>query len=57
MAVIVFAESDNGVYKKSSFEAVTYGKDLATKLSTECIAVAIGNNGPENMYEVGFFHT
>ena len=53
MAVIVFAESDNGVYKKSSFEAVTYGKDLATKLSTECIAVAIGNEGPENLGTYG----
>ena len=34
MAVVVFAESDNGVYKQSSFEAVTYGKDLAIKLGT-----------------------
>ena len=53
MAVIVFAESDNGVYKKSSFEAVTYGKDLATKLSNECIAVSIGNKGPENLGTYG----
>jgi len=53
MAVIVFAESDNGVYKKSSFEVVTYGKDLATKLSTECIAVSIGNKGPENLGTYG----
>ena len=53
MAVIVYAESDNGVYKKSSFEAVTYGKDLAAKLSTECIAVSIGNKGSENLGTYG----
>ena len=53
MAVIVFAESDNGVYKKSSFEAVTYGKDLATKLGTDCIALSIGNKGPENLGSYG----
>ena len=53
MAVIVYAESDNGVYKKSSFEAVTYGKDLATKLGTECIAVSIGNKGSENLGTYG----
>ena len=49
MAVIVYAESDNGIYKKSSFEAVTYGKDLATKLGTTCLAVSIGNKGDENL--------
>jgi electron transfer flavoprotein alpha subunit len=49
MAVLVFAEGDNGEYKKSSFEAVTYGKDLADKLGTTCIAVGVGNNGNENL--------
>ena len=49
MAVIVYAESDNGIYKKSSFEAITYGKDLADKLETDCIAVTIGNKGTQNL--------
>jgi len=53
MAVIVYAESDNGVYKKSSFEAVTYGKDLATKLGTTCVAVSIGSKGEENLGAFG----
>ena len=53
MAVLVFAESDNGGYKKSSFEAVTYGKDLADKLGTTCIAVAIGSKGDENLGTYG----
>lgn len=53
MAVLVFAESDNGEYKKSSFEAITYGKDLATQLSTSCIAVAIGTIGEENLGTYG----
>ncbi len=53
MAVIVYAESDNGKYKKSSFEAVTYGKDLATSLRTECIAVSIGTAGDEDLGNFG----
>lgn len=53
MAVIVYAESDNGVYKKSSFEAVTYGKDLASKLGSTCIAVSIGTKGEENLGTFG----
>lgn len=53
MAVLVFAESDNGVYKKSSFEIVSYGKTLATSLGTSCIAVSIGNAGTENLGNYG----
>ena len=49
MAVIVYAESDNGIYKKSSFEAITYGKDLANQLGSTCIAVSIGNKGTQNL--------
>ncbi|NNJ56701.1 MAG: electron transfer flavoprotein subunit alpha/FixB family protein [Bacteroidia bacterium] len=53
MAVLVFAESDNGKYKKSSFEAVSYGKDLATQLGTSCFAITIGNKGSENLGKYG----
>jgi electron transfer flavoprotein alpha subunit len=49
MAVIVYAESDNGIYKKSSFEAITYGSDLAKQLGTDCIAVTIGSKGTQNL--------
>lgn len=49
MAVIVYAESDSGKYKKSSFEAISYGKDLASKIGTTCIAVTIGQPGEENL--------
>jgi len=41
--VLVFAESDDKGFKKSSFEAITYGRDLADKTGTKCIALAIGN--------------
>lgn len=48
----VFAESENGKYKKAAFEAVTYGKDLATALGTECIAITIGS-GDQNLGKYG----
>lgn len=41
MSVLVFAEHEENSFKKSSFEAITYGKDLASKLNTTCIAVCI----------------
>ena len=53
MAVLVFAESDNGKYKKSSFEAISYGRDLADQLNTSCIAISIGYKGSENLGQFG----
>ena len=43
MSVIVFAEIDNQKYKKSSFEAISYGKKLASEMGTECIALTLSN--------------
>lgn len=43
MSVVVFAEIDNNQYKKSSFEAVSYGKKVASELGIDCIAVTLQN--------------
>ena len=43
MAVIVYAESWNGSFKKTTFEAVSYASQLGQKLGEEVIAVAIAN--------------
>lgn len=42
MSVLVFAETDNGKLKKSSLEAVSYGKDTAGLFSQKCIAFVAG---------------
>jgi electron transfer flavoprotein alpha subunit len=42
MAVLVYAESLTGSIKKAALEAVTYGKQAAAALGTECIALTIG---------------
>ncbi len=44
MAVLVYAESWNGSFKKATFEAVSYAAQLATKLGTEAIALTIANS-------------
>ena len=43
MSVIVFAEIDGDHYKKSSQEAIVYGKKLALSLNAQCIAVSFAN--------------
>lgn len=40
--VLVFAESPRGQFKKSAFEAVTYGKKVAELLGTSCTALVLG---------------
>jgi electron transfer flavoprotein alpha subunit len=44
MAVLVYAESWNGSFKKATFEAVSYAAQLANKLGTEAIALTIANS-------------
>ena len=41
MSVIIFAEIDNQQYKKSSLEAISYGKKIAQMLGTPCIALSL----------------
>jgi electron transfer flavoprotein alpha subunit len=43
MSVLVFAEISDGKFKKATFEAVSYGRQVADMLGTEVVALAIGN--------------
>jgi electron transfer flavoprotein alpha subunit len=49
--VLVFAESPRGQFKKSAFEAVTYGKKVADALGTSCAALVLGT--VQNAGEIG----
>ncbi len=40
--VLVFAEHLNGKFKKTAFEAVTYGYRTASLMGTECAAIVLG---------------
>ncbi len=41
MSVIVFVEIDNQQYKKSSLEAICYGKKIAQTMGISCIALSL----------------
>jgi len=45
MSIIVFTEHDNGVFKKSGLEAISYAQDLASKNNSSVTAVVINNKG------------
>ncbi len=40
--VLVFAEHQNGQFKKAAFEAVTYGYKTAQLMGTDCAAIVLG---------------
>lgn len=42
MSILVFAESADGVFKKSTFEAVCYARHIANKTGAPVIAAALG---------------
>ncbi|MEO0310520.1 MAG: hypothetical protein RIQ89_177 [Bacteroidota bacterium] len=43
MSVLIYAEATQGGFKKSTYEAISYGVALATKLGVDAQAVAIGS--------------
>lgn len=53
MSVLIYIEHEEGVVKKSSMEAVSYGKTLAESLNTEAQAVGLGSISPEEWSLVG----
>lgn len=53
MPVLVFAENWNGKFKKSTFEAVSYGSEIAKKLNSTVSAIVIGNLEDSNTSVLG----
>jgi len=46
MSVLVFAETSEGKFKKSAFEATSYGKKVAEQLGTNVVVLAINSSEP-----------
>jgi len=43
MSVLVFAEISDGKFKKATYEAVSYGRQVADMLGSKVVAIVIGN--------------
>jgi electron transfer flavoprotein alpha subunit len=53
MSVLIFVDQADGHVKKSSFEALTYGAELAQKLGTTAEAVALGSISDDQLSGLG----
>ena len=60
MSVLVYTESEQGIFKKAAFEVASYAKAVATQLGTTVTAIAfntenvadLGNYGVDNVLKV-----
>jgi electron transfer flavoprotein alpha subunit len=53
MSVLVFAESEDGQFKKIAFEAVSFAKGIADIMGTSVIAVSINGNQTDQLGKYG----
>jgi len=53
MSVIIFAENWDGKFKKSTYEAISYGSEIAKHVGGNVTAVVIGNVSDEDMKSLG----
>ena len=53
MSVLVYTESWNGNFRKSSFETVSYASETAKALGTDVVAVSLESVSDEELYKLG----
>ena len=53
MSVLVYTESWNGNFRKSSFETVSYASETAKALGTDVIAVSLESVSDDELYKLG----
>jgi electron transfer flavoprotein alpha subunit len=55
MSIIVFAEASDGVFKKSTFEAVCYARHIGNKTGAPVIAAALGISDAATLETLGHY--
>ncbi len=53
MAVLVFAESTEGKFKKTAFEVTSYGKKVAEQLGTNLVVLTVNADETTSLYAYG----
>lgn len=53
MSVVIFAENWEGKFKKSTYEAISYGSEIAKQIGGNVTAVVIGNASDDDMKSLG----
>ena len=55
MSILVFAESNDGIFKKSTLEAVRYGSEIAKSNGVSCVALSIGSMDDTQLQQLSLY--
>ena len=53
MSVLAFVKNWNGKFKNSTYELISYSKELASQMNTDCILLSIGEVSQEELKKLG----
>ena len=53
MSVLVYTESWDGSFRKSTFEAASYASETAKLLGTEVVAISLGEVSNDELTKLG----
>ncbi len=53
MSVLIYTENFDGKFKKSTFETVSYGAEIARQMGTTAIALSLGNVADDDLKSLG----
>jgi len=53
MSILVYTETENGKFKKASFEVASYAKAIAEKKGSQVTAIAVNAENPEELGKYG----
>jgi len=53
MAVLIYTENFDGKFKKSTYELISYGAEIANQLGTDSVAITIGDVNEASLKELG----
>ena len=49
MSVLIYAESWEGSFRKSTFEAISYANEVSKLLDTDLVAISFGNESKQEL--------
>ena len=55
MSVLVYTESWEGNFRKSTYEAVSYASETAKLFGTDVVALAFGNESDDELKKLGSY--
>ena len=53
MSVLIFAETERGIFKKDALELASYSRSISDEIKSKLVAICINSNNPEELSKYG----